>query len=194
MPNLLELSIKIQVVAGIIKKINESRESTIAFNETKNRWTSFYSYQPDNMVMDNIGIITFKNGQLYLHEKNVLYNNFYGEQYSSEIHIVSNTNPSVVKTYLALTEESEDEWEMYQCLTPSGQDSEILITDFEKKEDIFYSNFYRDKNTVNCINALIEGEILKGKTMLIKLRNKLTTETKLFAVDVNWSYSARSNR
>jgi hypothetical protein len=167
---------------------------TIAFNENSNRWETFYSYQPEFMVSNGVGIVTFKNGRPYTHNTNALYNNFYGTQFSSEVHAVSNLEGSKMKVYQAYSQESTDVWECFDIVTPSGQQSNLLTTDFEKKENIFYSNFYFDTNTPNVTNPLFEGDPLRDASMLVKMRNSNTGFVKLFAVNFYIQASERSNQ
>src|SRR3972149_4912494 len=61
--------------------IGEVAGETLAFNEEKNVWSTYYSYVPEMMCGNGLDIISFKNGGLWKHNTNALYNNFYGTQY-----------------------------------------------------------------------------------------------------------------
>jgi len=87
---------------------------TVAFSEESNRWTSFYSYIPDYYCKVNRQLVTFKQGRLYRHNdsdkysrSNQYYNKFYGNNNLSYIDFVFNAEPSSVKTYNALSLESD---------------------------------------------------------------------------------------
>lgn len=167
---------------------------TLAFNEGGNIWTTFYSYLPEFMSSQGTGIVTFRDGKIYTHNTNSVYNNFYGTQYKSEIHVVSNTEPGKVKVFESITEDSLNVWEAYSIVTPEGQESDLQTTDFEDKENVKYAAILFDKNTPNVINPIIEGDPMRSTTALFKLRNSDTTYVRLFKVNVNWIPSERSDR
>lgn len=169
---------------------------TLAFNENVNRWTTFYSYQPEFMVRMFNDIVTFKDGQFWLHNKNEVRNNFYGDQFDSEIWVVSNNDPSRKKIYKAISEESNSVFEAYEITNPSGQLSNLVADDFVEKEGYYYADFLFDVNTPSTIiegetleNAILEGDVMRDATMLIKLRNSETGFAELFAVNLTQELS-----
>jgi len=82
---------------------------TLAFNETLKRWTSFYSYKPEFYGKINRQFVTYKNGKIYKHntEDKSNFNTFYGVRYNSNIEFPFNSDPSSVKTYNAISLESD---------------------------------------------------------------------------------------
>ena len=117
---------------------------TIGFSEKTKKWTSFYSYHPENMCTSNTGIVTFKNGHIYKHNASNAplgqqYNYFYNQPVDSEVHVVSNEMVSNNKIYRAFSEESDDVWEV-NFETPNGQQSNLVSTDFDTRENIHYSD------------------------------------------------------
>ena len=87
---------------------------TVAFSEESNRWTSFYSYIPEYYCKVNRQFVTFKQGRLYRHNDSDRYsrssqafNNFYGNNNLSYIDFVFNAEPSSIKTYNAISLESD---------------------------------------------------------------------------------------
>lgn len=167
---------------------------TLAFNERGNAWTTFYSYLPEFMSSQGTGIVTFRDGKIYIHNDSNTYNNFYGVQYNSEIHVVSNTEPGKVKVFESITEDTLSAWEAYSIVTPEGQESDLQTTDFEDKENVKYAAVLFDKNTPNVVNPIIEGDPMRSTTALFKLRNSDTTYVRLFKVNVNWIGSERSDK
>ncbi len=167
---------------------------TIAWNERTNRWSTFYSYLPEFMVGAGNNILSFKTGQLWVHNANSLYNNFYGVQYQSEVHVVSNADPSKVKVYNAVSEETPNAWEAYEISTSDGQLTKIDYEDFELKEGLQYAAIPFDLNTPNVINPIYNGDPIRSTAVLVKLRNNSTEFRKLFAVNFMIKASERSNR
>ena len=105
------------------KKIFSAK--TIAFNERTNRWTSFYDFYPDYYARVGRQFIGFKNGRLYKHNMTdrgyqklhtgpgnwqYKYNHLYDAQYDSTIQFPFNIEPSSVKSYNAISLESDSKF------------------------------------------------------------------------------------
>ena len=88
---------------------NFESAKTIAFNDTLKKWTSFYSYKPEFYGRINRQFVTYKNGKIYKHnnENKSNFNTFYGVRYNSNIEFPFNSDPSSVKTYNAISLESD---------------------------------------------------------------------------------------
>lgn len=185
------------VIAFTFKQRDERNATspvTLAFNERQNRWTSFYSFHPDYMMTANVSFVSWKNGKLYTHNTNQLYNNFYGVQYASELHVPSNMNPSNIKFFKALEQEATSLWNMDEATNEFGQKTILSDENWEEKEGVFSSTLLRDENTPNTANALIEGDLMRCHSMLMKFVNKGTEYTKIFSVGINHHNSERTNR
>ena len=76
--------------------------TTLSFKETVNGWTSRKSFLPEEGVSLNNIYYTFKNGLLWQHNANPVYNNFYGTQYFSSFNLLVNEAPQAVKGFTAL--------------------------------------------------------------------------------------------
>ena len=199
----------INSVAGDIslnrQKLLTIPAETLAFSEKTGHWTSFYSYAPECMVRIGIDFLSFRNGQAYLHNTSgAKRNSFYGEERGSEVWAVFNQNPSNVKVFQALSEESDSVWQVRDIFTQGGQRSNLTKDDFSvaygqnytlySKENIHYAPLWKDENTPNVDNPLIEGDSMRDVSILLKLINDSTNEERLFAVSMNYSLSERSNR
>lgn len=178
---------------------------TLGFSEKTGHWTSFYSYDPECMIRAGVDFLSFRNGQAYLHNtSNAKRNSFYGEERGSEVWAVFNQNPSNVKVFQALSEESDSVWQVRDIFTQGGQRSNLTKDDFSvaygqghtlySKENIHYAPFWKDENTPNVDNPLIEGDSMRDVSILVKLINDSTKEERLFAASINYSLSERSNR
>lgn len=173
---------------------------TLAFNEKNNAFSTYYSYSPDFMVGCNTGIVTFKNGALYTHNNNSAYNTFYGVFTPSEMWVIFNANPSNVKVLQAVSEESNDTWEVYEISTPNGQLSNLIVGDFSEIENNQYASVLRDSNTPNCpivsgvSTSLINGDPMRDRTMILKFRYPNPVYNKINAVNFYYSLSNLNNR
>jgi len=77
-------------------------KTTLSFSESITGWSSRKSYIPENGVSIDTKFYTFKEGLVYEHGKNDLYNNFYGVQYQSTLTLLSNESPLSVKGFKAI--------------------------------------------------------------------------------------------
>lgn len=145
-------------------------EETIAFNSTKYRWVSFRSYIPESGSDIYTDMITFKDGDLWLHTKDATPNNFYGEQYSS--HVKFAVSSIGVKTYQSIAVHSNKVLGTSEngVTTELGDVSDLINYDFTTKEGIHYANLLRDKLTNNS---------LQGRYIVVDLTDEETKGTKM---------------
>jgi hypothetical protein len=175
-------------------RLLDQNPETIAFNEEKNRWISFYSYYPEFMGRAGTDIVTFKDGKIYLHNQTSLYNNYYGVSWPTELEVVSNESASNVKVWESVSLESTQPWEMYDAETPNNQKTIILLTDFENKENIYYAYMRNDINTPNVVDPIINGDVMRDVTLLAKFRNSSQSFVKIFAINFQYIISNLHNR
>tara|TARA_R110000787_G_scaffold284584_2_gene398491 strand:+ start:17340 stop:21689 length:4350 start_codon:yes stop_codon:yes gene_type:complete len=170
--------------------------STLGFTEKTNRWNSFYTYYPEMMGSSGMGIITYIGGKLYHHDigvdalQNKEYNKFYGNDVSSDLWLISNEIPSNNKVYKAVSTESDDVWSV-SIENKHGQATNVLISDFDTRENIHYAQVLND---INSPGGIIEGDKIRSTSALIKLSNSSNLITRLFAVNVNIFSSERNNK
>jgi len=174
---------------GVI--INSIEAETVGFSERTKKWNSFYSYLPHYMCKTGTSILSWRWGELYEHNKDGAgYNNFYGTNYNSELTVISNQAGSNNKVYKAFSQESDDIWGV-EFTTPNGQQSSLIVSDFDTRENIHYSDILND---INSPGGLIEGDRMRDVTLIAKLIVLKNALTRLFAVNFNISPSHRSNK
>ena len=115
-----------------IIKDTEHDSHTVSFSEKAKGWVSFKSFIPEKGISLGRDYFTFKSGKLYLHhqkrdlstpdflpvvEYNSIdqsyitdynYNNFYNVYRESEVDVILNDGPSIVKSFLSLSYEGTD--------------------------------------------------------------------------------------
>ena len=125
---------------------------TAAYDAKGGYWTTLYSYIPEKMGYIKNLFFTFKDGRLYTHETNDNHNTFYGGSVvNSKISIVSNRNPSMVKTYESISIEGSDAWNA--TFKNTDQQSSVAAGLFEDRERNFYAHIGRD--TLSSKNNII---------------------------------------
>lgn len=176
---------------------------TVGFCESANKWNSFYSYLPEMMCTNGTGFVSFNEGDIYRHnisgaykdaQQNIkyynLYNKFYGVDYDSELWVVSNEAASNNKIYKAFSEESDDVWEV-DFESPNRQETQLLSSNFDTKENIHYSDIMND---INSPGGIIEGDRIRDVSLLAKMKMFSSKLSRVFAVNFNFSPSHRSNK
>jgi len=143
---------------------------TISFDEAGNAFESFYSYYPEFYGCLDTKLFSFKNGEIWAHNNNSTYCNFYGNQFSAFITTVFNLSPIDKKTWISLMETGNTIWECPIIYTQMDngsfkQESELLETDFAVLESEYQASFLKDSTSPG---GLIEGDSLKGGYIVIK--------------------------
>jgi|9_EtaG_2_1085328.scaffolds.fasta_scaffold05487_3 hypothetical protein len=129
-----------------------SGSNTIAFNTKKMNWTTEYSFSPYRFSYVGNQLVSFPQGTSnigHLHDKNIKYNEFYGETYPSEIQVVTNENPSATKIYEAFSLESTiSDWGAeFRTETGEPQEGSIASGSLVTKEGKHYKDI--PKNSLN---------------------------------------------
>ena len=144
---------------------------TISFDENANAFESFYSYYPEFMGDLNTKLFSFKDGEIWAHDNNSTYCNFYGVQGNAFITTVFNTGALDKKTWVSIMETGSTTWAcpvIYTQMNSYGttkQESELLESDFQTLETEYHASFLRDTNSQG---GLLEGDSLKGGYIVIK--------------------------
>lgn len=174
----------------------EQQPVTIAFSEKHKLWVNQQNVPAENFVRFGDDFFAFKNGNMYKQDSNEVRNNFFGDQFSSEITFYVNSDPASVKLFHNLIEESNGKWEVISAkIKPYpgknlGMQTRIKPDRLKELQGIYYADFLRnmlDPRFGTQIEALLRGEEMRGRVMEITIRNSDTTEVTLFAVDVKYS-------
>lgn len=178
-----------------------SNARTIVFNEDVNQFGGDHSYFPDFFCKFIDEFFSFKNGTLWEHDVNEIYNNFYGTQYTSIIDFVANQEPENDKYYFTMKIDSTGRWGVPSITTlpneryPNGMRSRLHENNFDLDDKgKYWADFFFDMNDPqfdNQLQALMEGRTLHGGILICRVETKLTTEVKLKSIYV---YSSDNER
>jgi len=106
---------------------NETSNITLGYSPRAKGWASRYSFIPQTGVTMGNKFYTFYNGKAYLHNSDTaLRNNFYGTQYSSDVQIIFNDNPTYISDFLTVNYEGDSNWEISEII--GDQDGTYGIT------------------------------------------------------------------
>ena len=121
----------------------ESSGGTISYKHTDGVWSSKYSFLPSNYASLGNYLYSFyhnDNGLVWRHNANETRNLIYGVQEKSMFEVVSNFNPSMVKSYQALAVEGGGNW----TSTIENSTQKTSISGFEEREGHRYAMIPRD--------------------------------------------------
>ena len=150
---------------------------TIGYSHNKRVFTSFYSFKPDFYTHINDRFFSFKvvsvsNTQQYMweHGAGSAYGNFYGTNYDAKISIIANANPSMVKSFQALSLEGDSVWSA--VVSTSSQTTSIAAGDFDERERGYYAAIPRD-TSASTANYVTLGVVDSVNGTTVTFENKV---------------------
>jgi hypothetical protein len=125
-----------------IKDIESDANETIAFNESKNGFSAFYSMSPDWMATLNRFAMAWRSGQLYLLRGADDYNNLLGVDVQSSFAFVSKAqNPFDTLNVQSVRAYAQDNWSVavkgIKRTRTSRQEANMGLTWSQEREDYF---------------------------------------------------------
>lgn len=169
--------------------------STLKFNDRANQFTGYASYSGDTLTKFFDELIVFKDGELWIQDKNERRNNYFGETYPSVISFYVNANPDMDKDIYSILLNSNKAWRVdieipATINRPRGQRSRIKEKNFKYYKNSFVADFMRDMNDTrfsNELEALLKGAYLQGKVAKITLTHLSEEPVNLHSVEVELS-------
>ena len=189
---------------------NENNGVTLGFDIKENKWVTRYSFAPEMMLRFTNSFFMFLNGQLWRSNVNPIRNNFFGVQSKSTIDFVHNDQPNSEKHYWVIKIDSNGRWSVPELSTPAtelfpiGMKSRIKANNFQQDGGNYWAEFLRDLNDPNyytavdadkpikALQALTEGRVLQGSTMVLRIENTDLKEVKLTGVYIYTSDAERN--
>ncbi|MHC4635308.1 MAG: hypothetical protein ACYSYU_08915, partial [Planctomycetota bacterium] len=171
---------------------------TVAFDEIRGRWISFYSFKPE--LYGSIGdksFLSFVDGELWKHnDDSADRNTFYTTAYESGIELVGNENPALIKSFEAVELVGNQVWvaddntngyvvgidrslestDLFEML------SYLRSADFVEYEGVWRAPFNKDMYTsTGAISTydLYNGRGLRGHYITLRLKNSSTERVNL---------------
>ena len=126
----------------VVESVTDPEHSTIAWSPTAEKWLTFYSFEPEMYANIQNKFFSFKDGQMWFHNKLSTRNSFYGTTYDSKVELISKGNPSSVKAYKAISLEGDSKWKA--TLSNDKSRAAVIQSDhFNEKEGMYYANVPR---------------------------------------------------
>ncbi|QDP47294.1 MAG: putative structural protein [Prokaryotic dsDNA virus sp.] len=142
------------VVEGNVEKI--VTPLTIAFHEGSNTWAGFRSYTPNGYAATNYILLSFKDGEIWKHDRGTDYNSFYGKLYTTEVTAVLPQESGTNKVFNSISTESNIAFEVQELYTNLTSTS-FKPERFSKKEGIWYADIPRATSTTSGNNTNVFG-------------------------------------
>lgn len=147
----------------------------LVFKPGEDKWGAPHSYQIEGYVAIRDFIFSAKNGALYQHNVNDgtanTFNNWFGVDAKTEIGLIINENPNIVKEFLTLSVEGngvQPTWTHCRTELPNVQSSD-LVDEWVEREGVFYAATNRDRLSPNATGSydekLYKGDVLRGQWM-----------------------------
>ena len=177
----------------------DSTYDTVVFDEGVKGWTSFIDFKPTQAFSLNNLYYTFNGGRLFQQHLGS-YAKFDSITYQSDVTVVLNSQPSVVKVFQTINYEGDAGWELdsfiasssdsslaigvYQPqITLAGLEGALFSNNFKKKENKFFANL------INASNPT-QGEIIFGNSVsgvkgffsTVKLKISASTQVSTSAI------------
>jgi hypothetical protein len=122
---------------------NDPQYVTWAFSDKINGWLTRLTFNPEDMCRINSQFVSFKKGEVWLHNSDAIYNTFYGKETQSSFKFNYSQEPSTRKIYKALSIEGTIPLQT-DCFTDLEK-GYVNRSDFDKKENVYYG-YIRGKN------------------------------------------------
>lgn len=187
---------------------------SISFDELKNGWNTYLSHLPEEYGISGQIVVSFKNGQVWVHESsNVPNANFYGVQHDCEVDVVINKYPKATKLFMNIELQSNKKFWSPVITIPANEDyplgmlSELRANRFSRTEGHYNADFLRDKLDTEAVfvaiadpilratTALLKGRPLRGEAAVVKLRLENAGENfNLKRIDTKFVFSEETKK
>lgn len=184
---------------------NSLPAQSIAFVEKTNSFSSYYRFAPDAIVCAENQLISFSQGQLYLHNDTGNNRTYYGTPIIPQIDLIFNDQEVIRKTFQALSYQPFNNklWtaanvgdintSFYNPQTGLQQISQLIAQDMEIVEGQVNAAFKRDANSgLNPAIAINEGDYLKGYWMRMLLTAPDSGFNAIYAPFIRWDASMKT--
>ena len=130
----------------------EGEYVTWVYSDRDNGWLGRLKFNPEDMCRVNKHFVSFKNGEIYLHNQENIRNTFYGVESDSEFSFYFSQEPSTRKSFKNI--EIEGTIAPDVTLQTDNEIGYIREEDFEKKEGDFFYAHVRIQNEVSDTRRL----------------------------------------
>lgn len=148
--------------------IYDGQAKTVVYklNAEPNYWQGSYAFAAEGFLSMNNQVYSFKFGQLYQHNSQTSFCQFYGTQYKARIMPAFNKNFNIPKTPDNIKIECNLKPTLTYLFTdsPHQQSTDLLDFDYKDLEGLFYAAIYRNK-LIPTSSGFVTTGLLTGQKM-----------------------------
>ena len=145
-------------------------------------------------------MFTINTTDIWKHNSNSTYNNYYGVQDTngSNITFIANQEVSTIKNFNTINYEGDSDWKMVSSESDLGMSSfpvlksstsvasGVIAASFIKKENKYYAHLKNNTSSTSENQIIgVETSGIKGFFTTVKMENTETIEKELFSVSHN---------
>ena len=196
------------------------KDVTLSFDEATNGWVSRYDYIPQAggsldgkfytfspyVYNEDAEVVISNPCDIWEHYSNSTHNNFYDSQYTSQVSMIFNQNPSASKNFLTINYEGSKTWnidtiraEQDTDIQDSAKDiiqynaanEDLIISGFKLYDGKFYANLINNSSAKS--NEVVFGNSIsgiKGYFATFNIKTSATTYQELFSVSTNYNINS----
>ena len=168
---------------------------TLAYSRKLQGWITYFDFLPEYYGRLRNQLASFKDGELWLHDKTDVYNNFYGTQYGSNIVSVVNKDYPKVKVPLSVWYRGKGNWGAKVSYAPDNMETEMLPALFRLQENGYSAEVLRDKNDpafTDTQEAWVNGQEVRGDFFQVELYNNESSIVRIDSQKSVYLYSELS--
>ena len=184
----IDLALNGNIVRPTLREVDitDIPYTTLSFSEVKKRWSSFYSFSPEWIDQAENSIVTFVDGEIYVHDS-LNRNKFYDSLVMpSLVDVVFNSEPDNTKVFKNFGVKGSDVWLSEKSTTPEGQETSNIQSDYRDREGEYYAHLMRD---VNSPGGIIEGDSIRSYSLRTTFKITSSILVKLWSVSVEFFLS-----
>lgn len=149
-------------------------DAVFCYNPELQGWSSRLTFVPEWMDSSAVSVVSWKNGQLYVHDGE-LSNSFYGTVYPSTVSFPIGSPEAFIKVAQSIAVEADraPDWVHLRNENPFLQSTDLENTEFVSKEGVHYASFLRDRWTPGLggyDQAMLLGEPVRGQFIACAVR------------------------
>lgn len=156
---------------------------------------------PSCFINNGDEFFSFLDGSMWKHDATNETNKFYGKYHPYDVTFVVNPEPDTIKTFDTIALVTNKRWDMVATIkpaenTPHGMETSLSAKEFVSEEGGIYSDIHG--NSINqhtgtkSVYQMINGELMRGHAMTVKLSGTSTTPVYLIVAKFGYSYSSVS--
>ena len=146
------------------------------------RWKSFFDYSTDIFAALENEVYSIIGTNVHIHYGGTDFNSFYGSKKDTYWQPIANPEIRRKKIWKNVQVGAQDNWS-FPTITGdpvsnggTQQQTSLLLANMNQIEGDYWSDIYRDQNTPNVSNAIVEGQPMRSKSLslLMKLDPSVT--------------------